>query len=492
MADASAVMGGAAQGAALGASVGGPAAPITAAIGGVIGGITGFMSSKKAKKQAAAAQAEAQRIAAQREAAMTKLLAEIDESDKKRVADSIAAYTQIKMLQDQALADGKRDIADQFATMSGLLETNLQAELTAVGANYNELKKEMDGFATDARGLLQGDLDAQANLRKAYEVDTAKVIPTLKKGMEASQTRLDELQRRGGLSPEASAVLSKASEGLKQARVKFDQSEALNQTGGKSSRKAGFDIEAVKALSEVNASLRAAGAQEAMALRGETAQAAGQLANAAAAKQQALQDTSGAQKLALEGQLQAKKEGLIAGRQAQELAATTGAGAQRMDLQGQRGAQELAMTQGYAQAQQAGAEGQMVTLNNLEQQRAAHRVSLESARTGIAMSISDVLMQQAGQLQRDSATAMNSAVLGFGQAGMGAYQIWKDKRDTASANRRNAQDMATPIIPRSAEAPLTVRQPSTSGFGSPTDMGFPRLELDLKSPFVPAQYGPKE
>jgi hypothetical protein len=387
------------------------------------------MSGKKKKKEAEAREREARRIAAEREAAMQKLIGEVDAADTKRIADSIAAYSQIKLLQDQALEDGKKDVAEQFETMKGLLETNLQAEMTAIGKNYDELKTEMDGFAKEARGLLQGDLDGQAKLRKAYEIDTAKVLPTLKRGMEASQTRLDELQRRGGLSPEASATLSKASEGLKQARVKFDQSEALNQTGaGKSSRKAGFDIEAVKALSEVNATLRASGAQEAASLRNETANAAGQLANVAGAKQQALQDTSGAQRLTLESGLAQQKQGLIGARQAQELSATTGAGAQAMDLQGQRGAAELSLNQNYAASRVGATENQMNTVNALGQQKTANRVTLEGARTGISMSIADVLNASAAQLRKDSSASMANATQGFAMAGAGAYQIWKDKQ----------------------------------------------------------------
>ncbi len=373
--------------------------PLAAAlgIGTAVGGLVqGVMGSKDAKRQTQAQQQMYdQQYALMREQMdnFKKLTAEYPKQTQDFLGKIAATYEQLNSMITEAKAQGDEQAAAIFQAQRDLVDTHLDAELEAIGANKEQILKAMNGMADEAVKIVMQDEDRRDGLRAEYKKEADLAVGNLRKMAEASG-------------------LSQIRQGVADLTRKTAEVEAARGKGGAASRTTATELEGLKVLGEATANLRAQAA-------GELAQAGNQQAQLQGAANQrmlGLQPTRGAAELAARAPYQqlAAAQTIQAGEQG--LTAMGNAAARTRSLTGAEGESSMAREQQYSRDRMSLVSGQNAAEMGAKE-REQDMISAATAQTATqARSMADIMGVQAQNYANMAKESSAAAMQGFSLA----------------------------------------------------------------------------
>jgi len=448
------------------------------AVAGLAQGIMGF---KSAKKQLSAEQAMFnQQMALMREQMdnFKKLTAEYPKQTQEFLNKISTTYAQLNSMVAEAKAQGDEQAAAIFQAQRDLVDTHLDAELEAIGANKTEILKAMNSMADEAVKIVMQDEDRRDGLRAEYKKEADLAVGNLRKMAEASGSRIDTILKTG-MAPDAAAKLSQIRQGVADLTRKTAEVEAARGKGGAASRTTATELEGLKVLGEATANLRS----QAM---GELAQAGNQQAQLQGAANQrmlGLQPTRGAAELAARAPYQqlAAAQTVQAGEQG--LTAMGNAAARTRSLTGAEGEASMAREQQYSRDRMSLVSGQNAAEMGAKE-REQELVSGATAQTATqARSMADIMGTQAQNYANMAKESQAAAMQGFSlvaRTGAGMAAGYGQTGTWAGAGQGGIYGGfgigSLPNAPKSS---------TTTGYQVPAASGVGTFNPDFKLSFAP-------
>jgi len=375
---------------------------------------SGISGSKNAKKQAAAeAQMRAEQMALMREhqAKFQRLIDGYPKQTQEFLSKISATYAQLNHLTTEAKNQGDEQAAAIFQAQRDMVDTHLDAELEAIGANKTEILGALNSMADDAVKLVMQDEDMKDKLRADYKKEADLAVGNLRKMAEASGSRIDTILKTG-MAPDAAAKLSQIRQGVADLTRKTAEVEAARGKGGAASRTTATELEGLKVLGEATANLRS----QAM---GELAQAGNQqaqLQGAASNRMMGLQPTRGAAELAARAPYQqlAAAQTMQSGEQG--LTAMGNAAARTRTLTGAEGEASMAREQQYSRDRMSLVSGQNAAEMGAKEREQDLIAGATTQSAVQARSMADIMGVQAQNYANMAKESSAAAMQGFSLA----------------------------------------------------------------------------
>lgn len=398
--------------------------------GAVSAGVSGYEKDKQAKRAEADARgAQASAISIQREQIdkFDALLAKLPKQTEEFLEDITVAYTKNREMLSEAKAINDEQAIANFQAIEDIIETNMAAELSAIGESHIEYVEFLNTFSDEVVGLVRSDAEANSLLKQEFRDNSDKALKQLEDASGLVTQRMEAIEKSGGLPEGASAVISKMRQGISDVHRQVKDIDAARGKGGSASRSSAVLLEGIKNVGETMAGLKQQGTAELMQLVGTQTQIVGQQQATASGKVQLGQETSGreiadARSPFIEAQLNAEQT-----RDASELAVLRGANMATAGNQASLGATQLAEDQAYGANLQALESGEMAAKLGVKENQQAFALNATAQVGKQATSMSDIFTVQANNysnqaknLRAGASEAMSSAfsVLGAGAAGM--------------------------------------------------------------------------
>jgi hypothetical protein len=387
---------------------------------------SGLLSSRKGKKQAAKArelQERQLRLMEQQMANFKKLTSAIPKETQKMIEDMNKSYAEVGVLLAEAKRNGDNQSIVLFEQQRALVKQHLNAELTTIGMNADEMTGLLDEMTESAVTLVREDAEFNDGLKAEYKKEADVAVGNLRKMAEASGQRMESILKTG-LAPEAAAVISKMQQGVADLTRKTAALESKVGKGGAASRISATELEGLKMIGETTAELQ----QDAQQQLQNAGNAQSQFLAASGEVLANTQTTRGRDELAARSpydqmQIQNQQQ-----EGAQSLAAIGNANVATRNLTGAEGEASLAREDQFARDRMSLVQSQASGTQALREREQDLKFQGAAGQAGQARSMADIMGVQAqnysNMAMQSSAAAQQSYSSAFkglmgGSIGMG-------------------------------------------------------------------------